>query len=72
MLAMAVDEEHGGSGVDDFRFNQILAEELAYAGVAGGRASGSRCTTTSACRTSSSTARPSSASAGCRASPTAA
>ena len=34
MLAMAVDEEHGGSGVDDFRFNQILSEELAYAGVA--------------------------------------
>ena len=34
MLAMAVDEEHGGPGVDDFRFNQIIAEELAYAGVA--------------------------------------
>ena len=33
MLAMAVDEEHGGSGVDDFRFNQIVSEELAYAGV---------------------------------------
>ncbi len=33
MLAMAVGEEHGGSGVDDFRFNQILDEELAYAGV---------------------------------------
>jgi acyl-CoA dehydrogenase len=33
MLAMAVGEEHGGAGVDDFRFNQILDEELAYAGV---------------------------------------
>ena len=33
MLAMAVDEELGGSGVDDFRFNQILVEEFAYGGV---------------------------------------
>ena len=33
MLAMAVGEEFGGSGVDDFRFNQILVEEFAYAGV---------------------------------------
>ena len=33
MLAMAVGEEWGGSGVDDFRFNQILGEEFAYAGV---------------------------------------
>ncbi len=33
MLAMAVDEDFGGSGVDDFRFNQILVEEFAYAGV---------------------------------------
>lgn len=30
-LAMAVDEEHGGSGVADWRFNAILAEEAAYA-----------------------------------------
>ena len=29
MLAMAVDEDLGGSGVDDFRFNQILVEEFA-------------------------------------------
>ncbi len=32
-LAMAVPEEHGGAGVDDFRFNLIIAEELAQAGV---------------------------------------
>ncbi len=32
-LAMAVPEEYGGAGVDDWRFNAILAEEAAYAGV---------------------------------------
>ena len=32
-LAMAVPEEYGGSGVDDWRFNAVLAEEAAYAGV---------------------------------------
>jgi alkylation response protein AidB-like acyl-CoA dehydrogenase len=35
MLAMAVPEEHGGLGVDDFRFNQVLLEEFAYAGIGG-------------------------------------
>jgi alkylation response protein AidB-like acyl-CoA dehydrogenase len=35
MLAMAVPEEHGGLGVDDFRFNQVLLEEVQYAGVSG-------------------------------------
>jgi len=30
-LAMAVDEEYGGSGVADWRFNAVLAEEAAYA-----------------------------------------
>jgi alkylation response protein AidB-like acyl-CoA dehydrogenase len=35
MLAMAVPEAYGGAGVGDFRFNQILVEEVAYAGVAG-------------------------------------
>jgi alkylation response protein AidB-like acyl-CoA dehydrogenase len=35
MLAMSVPESFGGSGVDDFRFNQILVEEVAYAGVVG-------------------------------------
>ncbi len=33
-LGMAVPEEFGGGGVDDFRFNSILAEEFARAGVA--------------------------------------
>lgn len=33
MLATAVGEQWGGAGVDDFRFNQILTEEFAYAGV---------------------------------------
>jgi alkylation response protein AidB-like acyl-CoA dehydrogenase len=32
-IAMAVDEEYGGFGVDDWRFNAVLAEEAAYAGV---------------------------------------
>ena len=32
-LAMAVEEEYGGSGVDDWRFNAVLSEEAAYAGV---------------------------------------
>ena len=31
---MAVPEEYGGGGVDDFRFSQVIAEELQYAGVA--------------------------------------
>ncbi len=35
LLAMAVPERYGGAGVDDFRFNQIVVEEVAYAGVAG-------------------------------------
>jgi alkylation response protein AidB-like acyl-CoA dehydrogenase len=35
MLAMAVPEEHGGLGIDDFRFNQVIIEEAAYAGVNG-------------------------------------
>ncbi|SDJ49478.1 Acyl-CoA dehydrogenase [Frankineae bacterium MT45] len=34
-LGMAVDEQYGGGGIDDFRFNQILAEEVANAGVTG-------------------------------------
>ncbi len=32
---MAVPEEYGGGGVDDFRFNVVLAEELARAGIGG-------------------------------------
>jgi alkylation response protein AidB-like acyl-CoA dehydrogenase len=35
LLAMSVPSEHGGAGVADFRFNQIVVEEVAYAGVAG-------------------------------------
>jgi alkylation response protein AidB-like acyl-CoA dehydrogenase len=35
MLAMSVPAEYSGAGVDDFRFNQIVVEEVAYAGVAG-------------------------------------
>ncbi|SOD72031.1 alkylation response protein AidB-like acyl-CoA dehydrogenase [Jatrophihabitans sp. GAS493] len=34
-LGMAVDEQYGGGGSNDFRFNQILAEEVANAGVTG-------------------------------------
>jgi alkylation response protein AidB-like acyl-CoA dehydrogenase len=32
-LAMAVPEEYGGPGVDDYRFNVVLAEEAASSGV---------------------------------------
>ena len=35
ILAMGVPEAYGGLGVDDFRFNQIVLEEVGYAGVAG-------------------------------------
>jgi alkylation response protein AidB-like acyl-CoA dehydrogenase len=35
MLAMQVPERFGGAGVDDFRFNQIVGEELSRAGAAG-------------------------------------
>ncbi len=34
-LGMAVPEQYGGGGVDDFRFNQILDEQIADAGVTG-------------------------------------
>lgn len=34
-VAMAVPEDHGGAGVDDFRFNVILGEEAALAQVVG-------------------------------------
>jgi alkylation response protein AidB-like acyl-CoA dehydrogenase len=33
-IGMAVPEDFDGSGVDDFRFSQVIAEELQYAGVA--------------------------------------
>jgi alkylation response protein AidB-like acyl-CoA dehydrogenase len=35
MLAMQVPESYGGPGVDDFRFNQIVIEEVSLAGDAG-------------------------------------
>jgi alkylation response protein AidB-like acyl-CoA dehydrogenase len=34
-LGMMVPEEYGGGGVDDYRYNAILLEELAYAGATG-------------------------------------
>jgi alkylation response protein AidB-like acyl-CoA dehydrogenase len=34
-LCMAVPEQYGGAGVDDFRFNTVIAEEIQRAGVAG-------------------------------------
>jgi alkylation response protein AidB-like acyl-CoA dehydrogenase len=34
-LGMAVPEEHGGGGVDDFRYNQIVIEEVQAAGAGG-------------------------------------
>jgi long-chain-acyl-CoA dehydrogenase len=34
-LGMAVPEEYGGGGVDDFRFNVVIGEETARAGVGG-------------------------------------
>jgi alkylation response protein AidB-like acyl-CoA dehydrogenase len=35
MLAMQVPERYGGVGIDDFRFNQVVGEELAAAGTGG-------------------------------------
>ena len=35
LLAMAVPERYGGAGVDDFRFNQILDEEVGITGIGG-------------------------------------
>lgn len=34
-LGMQIPEEFGGGGVDDFRFNQVIAEEFSYAGIGG-------------------------------------
>ena len=34
-LGMAVPDEFGGGGVEDFRFNQILDEQISYAGIGG-------------------------------------
>src|ERR1700744_6192659 len=35
LLAMQVPEQYGGLGVDDFRFNQIVDEEVGITGVGG-------------------------------------
>jgi len=35
LLGMAVSEEYGGGGVDDFRFNVVVVEEMMYAHAAG-------------------------------------
>jgi alkylation response protein AidB-like acyl-CoA dehydrogenase len=34
-LGMSIPERHGGGGTKDFRFNQVIAEELAAAGIGG-------------------------------------
>jgi alkylation response protein AidB-like acyl-CoA dehydrogenase len=34
-LGMAVPEQYGGGGVDDFRFNQAMDEQIAFAGITG-------------------------------------
>ncbi|MEZ5340966.1 MAG: acyl-CoA dehydrogenase family protein [Acidimicrobiales bacterium] len=34
-IGMAIPEVHGGGGTDDFRFNAVIDEELAYAGIGG-------------------------------------
>src|SRR5207249_6463545 len=34
-LCMSVPEEYGGAGVDDFRYNTVVAEELARVGATG-------------------------------------
>ena len=34
-LGMAIPEQYGGGGTNDFRFNAIISEELAAAGIGG-------------------------------------
>lgn len=34
-LGMQIPEQYGGGGTADFRFNQVIAEELAFAGIGG-------------------------------------
>ena len=55
-LGMAVPEEYGGGGVDDFRYNLVDRRGDPARRASAAPASGSRCTTTSACPTSSSLA----------------
>ncbi len=35
MLGMAIPEEYGGGGIEDFRFNAVIGEEMTRAGVTG-------------------------------------
>lgn len=35
LLGLAIPEQYGGGGTDDFRFNAVIGEELARAGIAG-------------------------------------
>jgi len=35
LLGMAIPEQYGGGGVDDYRFNQVIGEQVSYAGVTG-------------------------------------
>jgi hypothetical protein len=52
ILGMAIPEKHSGGGVDDFRFNAIISQELAAAGMGGATFSNSpRCSSpTLSCR----------------------
>ncbi len=67
-LGMAIPEQYGGGGAEDFRYNLVIDEEVQASRRERRRASASRCTTTSACRTSCDTAPTSNATAGSRAS----
>ena len=49
LLGMDVDQEYGGGGQRDFRFNAVLVEEIVARRLL--RASASACTTTSSRRT---------------------
>lgn len=49
LLGLAVPEEYGGGGSDDFRYSAVLAEEFTRAGAPDSR---SACTTTSSAPTS--------------------
>ena len=49
---MAMPEEYGGGGVDDFRYNLMIGEEMQRGRRRRRRARASPSTTTSACRTS--------------------
>jgi alkylation response protein AidB-like acyl-CoA dehydrogenase len=66
-LGMGVPTGYGGGGVDDFRYNLVIGEEVSEPGSTPPGWAG-RCTTTSACPTSCLSATRSSGPDGCRAS----